>query len=179
MQTRQSKIDFNVIYCSSEDASHPVQNLQTHLKGWLSGKFPDEPQELILQPRSQNIETLYEIQILTTAKLPSPLAIDIFVFVPNANEASQTSLQLSRVAFQKVGSLQFSSSNNSTEGVQVKSAFLNHDFFLLKLQMHGCQSLNDNVFRQMGIQGLYLIGKGYQVADINLSDEMLYQDFIL
>jgi hypothetical protein len=57
----QSKIDFNVIYVSSEDASHPVQNLTQQLSGWLSGKFPETPQELILQPKSQNIETLHEI----------------------------------------------------------------------------------------------------------------------
>ena len=44
----QSKIDFNVIYVSSEDASHPVQNLTQQLSGWLSGKFQETPQELIL-----------------------------------------------------------------------------------------------------------------------------------
>jgi len=41
--SNQSKIDFNVIYCSSEDASNPVTNLNIGLKGWLSGKFPETP----------------------------------------------------------------------------------------------------------------------------------------
>jgi hypothetical protein len=31
----------------------------------------------------------------------------------------------------------------------------------------------------MGILGLYLIGKSNKVTDINLHDEMVYQDFVL
>ncbi len=29
------------------------------------------------------------------------------------------------------------------------------------------------------MQGLYLIGRGYNASDINLADELVYQDFIL
>ena len=80
----------------------------------------------------------------------------------------------------KIGRLQFSASNDtSNTGVQVKSCYLNHEFFLLKLSMYGCQTNRDNVFKQIGLQGLYLIGKGYNTTDINLADELTYQDFIL
>ena len=56
---------------------------------------------------------------------------------------------------------------------------MNHEFFLLKLSMYGCQTAKDNVFKQIGLQGLYLIGRGYNASDINLADELVYQDFIL
>jgi len=91
-----------------------------------------------LQPKSQNIETLHEIQILTTALMPAPLSIDIHIFVPDNIEASHSSLPLSQINFQKVGRLQFQQGNDSTDGIQVKSAFMNHQFFLLKLSLYGC-----------------------------------------
>jgi hypothetical protein len=93
----QSKLDFNIIYCTSEDGSYPVQNLTQHMKGWLSGKFPEMPQEIILQPKSGQIETLHEIQLITSKKLPAPLMIDIFVFMPSEHEQQYEQLPLNRL----------------------------------------------------------------------------------
>lgn len=56
---------------------------------------------------------------------------------------------------------------------------MNHEFFLLKLSMYGCQNAKDNVFKQIGLQGLYLLGRGLNASDINLADELVYEDFIL
>lgn len=66
------------------------------------------------------------------------------------------------------------------EAVQVKSAFLSQQFYLLKLQMYGCQPTRENVFRQVGLQGLLLIGQGtHENSEVNLSDELVYKDFVL
>ncbi len=69
----------------------------------------------------------------------------------------------------------------SSGEVQVKSCYLNTEIFLLKFAIFGCLPGEHNIFKQVGLSGIYLIGNSISSYgfDIDIRDEINYSDFIL
>jgi centrosomal protein CEP104 len=99
----RERLPFTVVYCSSEDPKCPSAHLNASLspynRGWSSGKFPEDPQEVIVQFTGGGINQVHEMQVLSH-EYKIAKRIDVFAFVPDAESQS---VHLSKVNFQRMG----------------------------------------------------------------------------
>ena len=141
------KYGFRIIYCTSEDPEQPVTQLldpSVNSKGWLSQRYCQYPQEIILQfPSTVH---LTQLQFLSHQSKISQ-RIELFVFDPNTQPQQPTQMPLSEIQFRKLGFL--SLDNNERSGFQareLKSVHVNASGALLKLVIHQCHMNSLNTY---------------------------------
>ncbi len=152
-------------FASGEDNDYPVEELNTHgpsTKGWQSPRFCEYPQEigLALETRAH----LSRVQILSHQ---SKIATKIELFVgdgPSYEEAH----------FERLGYLSLNNNQRSNyQARELKSVFIDCTGRYLKLLAHRCYVNKYNLFNQVGIIAVNLLGEpaplGARAADGLLS----------
>mmetsp|Transcript_2687 Transcript_2687/g.4774 ORF Transcript_2687/g.4774 Transcript_2687/m.4774 type:complete len:965 (-) Transcript_2687:91-2985(-) len=151
-----SKIRFKIVFCSSEDPEFPVSELNyhtPHTKGWLSQRFCDYPQEIGIA-----FDSLTHIQQLQILSHESKVATKIELFVGDASSKAAR-VEYGSAKFKRLGHLSLDSNERSQyQARELKSVHLNTHAVFLKLVLHKCYLNKSNLYNQVGIIALSILG---------------------
>ncbi|GFR45564.1 hypothetical protein Agub_g6958 [Astrephomene gubernaculifera] len=150
------KLRFTVHSFSGEDADYPVRELLYHspqTRGWQSPRFCKFPQEIVL--RLEQTCKVQQIQILSH-EYKIATRVEVFVGAPeNVLDAEPNSC-----VFKRLGYLSFDSNERSNhQARELKSVHVNVQAFLIRLVIHRCHVNKLNIYNQVGIIALNLIGE--------------------
>ncbi|KAM3573336.1 hypothetical protein VYU27_004695 [Nannochloropsis oceanica] len=165
-----SKINFQVVYASGQDPDYPADELNVHspgTKGWQSPRFCDYPQELglaLLTSSSSSSSTspppfdpclsgppphLTRVQLLSHQ---CKIATKIELFIGDGSTYESA-------AFARLGYLSLNSNQRSDfQARELKSVFLSCSGRYLKLIIHQCYVNKYNLFNQVGLIAINLLG---------------------
>ena len=168
-EQNMNKLKYRIIYCSGEDQDYPVTELldpTSNSRGWQSAKFCEYPQEIIVQ--FPQLVKLRSLQFLShQSKIASK--IELFTFLPSGPQAMSNQIPLNEIEFKRVGYLSLDPNERSGfQARELKSVYVTADAVLLKLIFHQCHLNNFNVFNQIGLIALNVIG---EVVPINKIEE--------
>eukprot|EP00195_Chlamydomonas_chlamydogama_P012277 CAMPEP_0202901254 /NCGR_PEP_ID=MMETSP1392-20130828/14151_1 /ASSEMBLY_ACC=CAM_ASM_000868 /TAXON_ID=225041 /ORGANISM="Chlamydomonas chlamydogama, Strain SAG 11-48b" /LENGTH=824 /DNA_ID=CAMNT_0049587793 /DNA_START=202 /DNA_END=2677 /DNA_ORIENTATION=+ len=132
----------------------PVRELLYHspqTRGWQTPRFCTYPQELVL--RLEFPSKVQQIQILSHEyKIASK--VEVFVATPNPGEDAN------KAAFKRLGYLSFDSNERSNhQARELKSVHVNVPAVLIRLVIHRCHVNKLNIYNQVGLIALNLIGE--------------------
>lgn len=153
-----AKLPFVVLSATGEDAEYSAQELNTHAsstRGWQSRRFCDYPQELIfLVNRGENC-CISQLQILSHEhKIPSK--VEVF---------TGTGEDYATCAFQRLGFITFDSNEETNfQARELKSVKMNSTASFIKLILHPCHINKVNLFNQVGLVALNIVG---EAEDLN------------
>ncbi|WIA42558.1 hypothetical protein OEZ86_008540 [Tetradesmus obliquus] len=160
------KLRFTVQACSGEDSDYPVRELLYHspqTRGWQSPRFCKFPQEFVL--RLERPSKIQQIQILAHEyKIPTKIE----VFVGPAGPAAAPDADPAAVAaavsnLRRLGYLSFDSNERSNhQARELKSVHVLVEAQLVRLLIHRCHVNKLNIYNQVGIVALNLIGEPLQ-----------------
>jgi centrosomal protein CEP104 len=174
----QTKLKFRVVYFSSQDSEHTVTELLKHgpqSKGWLSEKFCNYPQELILQ-----FSCPVRIRQLQFLSHQSKISSKIELYISSPNESS---LPLEQLNFKRLGYLSLDNNEKSQyQARELKSVYIDAECLYLKLLLNKCHTNSQNVYNQVGLIAINAIGEEIgsmprivgRNADERLENEMEY-----
>ena len=143
-----SKI-YNIIL--GEEQNYPVTELLNHTpfsRGWQSSRFPDYPQEIVLEFPS--VVKICQIQFLSHQyKITSK--IEIFINNQNAKGVKK---------FKKIGHLSLDSNERSNfQARELKSVYIDYVTQKLKISLHRCHTNIHNTYSQVGLIALNILGE--------------------
>ena len=148
-----SKIKFQVIHCSGEDPEYPAKELNNHsphTRGWQSLRFCEYPQEIGLQLLTRGPREVAQLQILSHQ---SKIASKIEIYVGVGNDYHDAS-------YQRLGHLSLDSNERSSyQARELKTVFLKQNAQFIRLLIHRCHQNKYNLFNQVGIVAINLLGK--------------------
>ena len=146
-------LKFSVIKCSGEESGHPVTELQYYTdntKGWLSPRFCDYPQEIVLQFHHHC--RISAIQVLShESKIPNKLEL----YISDGRNADTTTLQWSRLGFFTLGD----NEDTQWQARELKTVDVNGQLRFMKVRILGCHINRENMFNQVGLIALKVLGK--------------------
>ena len=141
------------MYFSEEDPEYPAEELNVHsphTRGWQSGRFCEYPQELGLQI-SGGIHKLSQVQILSHQ---SKIASKIEIYVGNGGDYHSA-------RYNRLGYLSLDNNERSSyQARELKTVYLDHVGNFVKLVIHQCHANKYNLYNQVGIVAVNLIGSG-------------------
>ena len=144
------KLPFNIISVSGEDPDYPAEDLNEsspESKGWQSARFCEYPQELVLE-----FLTGVRIQQLQLLSHQSKITSKIEILMGSGDE-------LSRAEFQHLGHLSMDDNQRSGHRAQeLKSVFIDASGKWLKLKFHKCYINKYNLYNQIGIVAINVLG---------------------
>ncbi|GIL71611.1 hypothetical protein Vretimale_933 [Volvox reticuliferus] len=150
------KLRFTVHACSGEDTDYPVRELLFHspqTRGWQSPRFCKYPQEIVL--RLEHTCKVQQIQILSH-EYKIATRVEVFVGAPG----NVLDTDPNNCAFKRLGYLSFDSNERSNhQARELKSVHVNVQAFLIRLLIHRCHVNKLNIYNQVGIIALNLIGE--------------------
>ena len=154
------KLKFRIIYWSGEDPEFPVTELlenSPQSRGWLSSKFWEYPQEIIIQ--FSNPSRLRQIQFLShQSKISSK--IELFTFIPTGDQAMNSQIPLNEVKFNRLGYLSLESNEKSGfQARELKSVYVDAFSLLLKIVLHKCHVNKYNLYNQVGVIAINCMGE--------------------
>ena len=130
---------------------YPVKELNTHspnTRGWQSPRFCDFPQEVGLQLSSQSRVT--QVQLLSHQ---SKIATKIELFVGEGPSYGQAS-------WRRLGYLSLDDNARSEyQARELKSVYIDASGGFLKLLVHKCYVNKHNIFNQVGIVAVNILGE--------------------
>jgi len=146
-----SKLVFSVAYASGADPEYPSRELNTHsphTRGWQSPRFCDFPQEIGLQLEAPS--RLTQVQLLShQSKIAT--RIELFVGKGASYEAA---------SWRRLGYLSLDDNSRSNyEARELKSVYIDSAGQFLKLLVHKCYANKHNIFSQVGIVAINLLGE--------------------
>ncbi|CAM9664455.1 unnamed protein product [Discosporangium mesarthrocarpum] len=146
-----SKIRFAVCYSSGEEPEYPADELNVHsphTRGWQSPQFCNYPQEVGLAWASPSRIT--QVQILShQCKIATK--IELFVGHGDNYESAQ---------FRRLGYLSLNSNERSKyQARELKSVYVNAPGQYLRLLVHKCYINELNLFNQVSIIAVNLLGE--------------------
>ncbi|KAG2484841.1 hypothetical protein HYH03_016407 [Edaphochlamys debaryana] len=156
------KLRYTVHACSGEDTDYPVRELLYHspqTRGWQSPRFCKYPQEIVL--RLEQTCKVQQIQILSH-EYKIATRVEVFVGAP----ANPADTDPNACVFKRLGYLSFDSNERSNhQARELKSVHVNVSAFLVRLVIHRCHVNKLNIYNQVGIIALNLIGERLSPAD--------------
>jgi centrosomal protein CEP104 len=150
-----AKLKFRVVHCTSEDPEFPSTELNAHSPhtvGWQSARFCDYPQEIGFQFGSP--VHLMQLQVLSHQyKIASKLEL----FVGTCPDGDKVSYQ--NCKWKRLGYLSLDSNERSSwQARELKSVQLDAYGRFLKVVAHSCHTNKLNMYSQIGIIAINLIG---------------------
>jgi centrosomal protein CEP104 len=149
------KLPFTIRSCSGEDPDYPARQLLLHstdTRGWQTPQHCSYPQEIVLQLDKQ--ARLQQLQILSHESNISS-RIEIYSSSLPLGETDISRAVETRLGFTTFG-------NNEASGYQareLKSVSLqNFPAILVRLVVHRCHVNKRNIWNQVGLVALNLIG---------------------
>ncbi|PNW77316.1 hypothetical protein CHLRE_10g431150v5 [Chlamydomonas reinhardtii] len=150
------KLRFTIHACSGEDTDYPVRELLYHspqTRGWQSPRFCKYPQEIVL--RLEQTCKVQQIQILAH-EYKIATRVEVFVGAPQ----NPLDTDPNNCIFKRLGYLSFDSNERSNhQARELKSVHVNVQAFLIRLLIHRCHVNKLNIYNQVGIIALNLIGE--------------------
>ena len=145
-----SKLKFQVVYASGEDPEYPSEQLNVHSPhtiGWASPRFCEYPQELGFELSAPS--QLSRIQILSHQY---KIATKVELFVGNGPTYE-------KAKFERLGYLSLNNNQRSNyQARELKSVYINSFSRFVKFVIHRCYINKYNLFNQVGIIAVNLIG---------------------
>ena len=144
-------IRFRVVHSSSEDSGYPSSELNEHspsTRGWQSDKFCQFPQELGFQ-LSRGASQLSQVQILSHQ---SKIATKVEIFLGSGKDYHTAT-------FKRLGYLSLDSNERSSyQARELKTVYIDQTGEFIKLLIHKNYVNKQNMFSQVGIVALNLLG---------------------
>lgn len=161
-----SKIKFKVVYASSREPGCDEKQLEVHQrdnKGWQSARFCDYPQELILELKETS--TVKQLQILSHQSKISR-RVELYV-------ASGVNKTVWRDAdFKRLGYLSLDKNERSNfRARELKSVYIDTRARYVKLLLHESHINAINLFNQVGIVALNVLG---DIVKAGAPDDMAF-----
>ena len=169
------KIPFRITHVSSQDPDYQVRELLNHTpfsRGWLSARFCNYPQELLLQ--FQKPIRMREIQFLSH-QYNIASKIEIYILSPQSDK------------FKKIGYLSLDSNERSNfQARELKTVYTDYNCIQVKFNLMRCHTNTHNIYAQVGLIAISILGEyPNRLYDINrvdnlednfgkLEDEMIY-----
>lgn len=152
------KLRFKVVHCSGEDEEFPSSELNRHspsTRGWQSAKHCEYPQEIgLVIPEGEKFLT--QLQILSHQ---SKIASKIDLFVGQGNDYHSAS-------FKRLGYLSLDNNEQSNyQARELKTIHINRSASFLRLLIHKCHINKLNLFNQVGLIAINLVGQDDELAD--------------
>ncbi|GAX83265.1 hypothetical protein CEUSTIGMA_g10691.t1 [Chlamydomonas eustigma] len=139
-------------YCVQDG---PVRELLYHspqTRGWVSARFPTYPQEILI--KLEHASKIQQIQLLSHEY---KIATKVEVFVSTAAAGQETS---PTATFKRLGYISFDSNERSNhQARELKSVHVNVPATVIKLVAHRSHVNKLNIYNQIGIVALNLIGE--------------------
>nr|CAH7766447.1 unnamed protein product [Callosobruchus chinensis] len=163
------KIEFNVVYITSEESKYKSTELNTHapiVKGWQSAKDCEYPQEIILQLENRCI--LVKVQLLAHQFL-IPSKVELFV----NNEDTNTVEDVANLCWDYLGYITLST-NESTrfKSRELKSANVpKTEVTYVKINLHNNHVNAHNVFNQVSLIAVNILGMDIETRRSSVSEE--------
>ncbi|KAF8056211.1 CEP104 [Scenedesmus sp. PABB004] len=144
-----------------QDADYPVRELLYHspqTRGWQSPRFCKFPQEFVL--RLERPCKIQQIQILAH-EYKIPTKIEVFVGFPPAGAADgEPDGAPDAAGLRRLGYLSFDCNERSGhQARELKSVHVSVEAQLVRLLIHRCHVNKLNIYNQVGIVALNLIGE--------------------
>ena len=142
---------FRVIDATSEDPGYPADELNVHspnTRGWQCVKFAEYPQELGFQIEGRDVR-ISQVQILShQSKIASK--IEIFIGQGSSYQSAQ---------FKRLGYLSLDSNERSQyQARELKTVYIDYAGNYLRLIVHRNYVNKQNLFNQVGIVAINLLG---------------------
>ena len=168
------KIPFRIVHVSSEDEEYSVRELLNRTpfsRGWLSSRFCNYPQELLIEfPKPIKMR---EIQFLSH-QYSIATKIEIFILPPQSEK------------FKKIGYLSLDSNERSNfQARELKTVYTDYLCTRVKFNLLRCHSNSHNIYNQVGLIAISVLGEFPNLNNMNdkninienldkLEDEMMY-----
>ena len=167
------KIPFRIVHVSSEDEEYSVRELLNRTpfsRGWLSSRFCNYPQELLIEfPKPIKMR---EIQFLSH-QYSIASKIEIFILPPQSEK------------YKKIGYLSLDSNERSNyQARELKTVYTDYFCVRVKFNLLKCHQNSHNIYSQVGLIGLSILGEFPNINNMNdknnldatekLEDEMIY-----
>ena len=142
---------FRVVHSSSEVSGYPSSELNAHspsTRGWQSDKFCQFPQELGFQ-LTRGPSQLSQVQILSHQ---SKIATKVEIFLGSGKDYHSAT-------FKRLGYLSLDSNERSSyQARELKTVYIDTTGEFIKLLIHKNYVNKQNMFNQVGIVALNLLG---------------------
>ena len=146
-----SKLRFKTIFYSGEDNEYPAEQLNVHspnTRGWQSPRFCEYPQELGFVLESGNCR-INQVQILSHQ---SKISTKVEIFMGYGSDYATTN-------FHRLGFLTLDNNERSSyQARELKTVYIDHSGCFVKLMIHRCFSNKYNLFNQVGLVAVNLLG---------------------
>ena len=168
------KIPFRIVHVSSEDEEYSVRELLNRTpfsRGWLSSRFCNYPQELLIEfPKPIKMR---EIQFLSH-QYSIATKIEIFILPPQSEK------------FKKIGYLSLDSNERSNfQARELKTVYTDYLCIRVKFNLLRCHNNSHNIYNQVGLIAISILGEFPNLTNMNdkninienldkLEDEMMY-----
>lgn len=146
-----SKLKFVVAFASGEDLEYPARELNTHsphTRGWQSARFCEYPQELGLELTQPG--RLTQVQLLSHQ---CKIATKIELYVGDG--VSYTDAKWRRLGYLSLDD----NSRSDYQARELKSVYIDAAGSFLKLLVHKCYMNKHNIFNQVGVVAINLLGE--------------------
>lgn len=153
----QNKLKHRVVFCSSEDAGYSAKELNNSSadsKGWLSGRFPEFPQEIGFElfginSQERNLQ-LTQVQILSHQ---SKIATKIEIFVGVGTDYQSAS-------YKRLGFLSLDNNQRSSyQARELKTVYVDQLGNYLKFRIQKNYTNDQNPFNQVGLMAVNFFGE--------------------
>ena len=148
----------------TQDPDYPARELHFHTpqtRGWQCARFSKFPQELVL--RLDHPARIHQIQLLSH-EYKIATKIELFTGLLPPGETS-----LDRAIMRRLGHLSFDPNTASGhQARELKSVHVNVDAAILRVVVHKCHVNKLNIYNQVGIVALNVIGEPIAPMDNGL-----------
>lgn len=149
------KLRFAILSSSGEDTDYPVRELLYHspqTRGWQCPRFAQYPQEIILK-----LEFPSKVQQIQILSHEYKIATKVEVFVGSPQSLNE---ETNAASYKRLGYLSFDSNERSNhQARELKSVHVNVHASHIKLVVHRCHVNKLNIYNQVGLIALNLIGE--------------------
>ena len=146
---------FQVVFCTGSDAGFPISELNQHsphTKGWQSPRFCEYPQEIGVELLDGTAH-LTQLQVLAhQSKIPCKIELFVGVGDPGAYDKPET--QFKRLGFMSLDS----NERSQYQARELKSVYIDATGRFLKFKVHKCFVNKYNLFNQVGIVAINVLG---------------------
>lgn len=147
------KLPFTVVSCTGEDPEFPAAELNVHspsTKGWLSPRFCEYPQELIIGFQQTSIVRVQQVQFLSHQ---SKIATKLEIFVGKGET-------LNDCTFKRLGYMSLDNNERSGHRArELKSVYVDAQCSFMKIRLHKCYINKFNLYNQVGLIAVNVLGE--------------------
>ena len=147
------KLPFKVVSCTGEDPEFPAAELNVHspsTKGWLSPRFCEFPQELIIGFQQTSVVRVQQVQFLSHQ---SKIATKLEIFVGKGET-------LNDCTFKRLGYMSLDNNERSGHRArELKSVYVDAQCSFMKIRLHKCYINKFNLYNQVGLIAVNVLGE--------------------